>query len=99
MPQTGHRVSQGAATLGIGSVPLSARKRRGSAGCFSTKDEVHVRGKTLASWRAKTLALALVSGVVLTAAAVGYSSGTAPAKQHFDGTIKFGAAMSVTGPL
>jgi branched-chain amino acid transport system substrate-binding protein len=35
---------------------------------------------------------------VLVAATVGHSSGTA-SKQRFDGTIKFGAAMSVTGGL
>jgi branched-chain amino acid transport system substrate-binding protein len=58
-----------------------------------------VKGSTRLSMRRKALVLALLAGGVLVAAAVGYSSGNRQAKQHFDGVIKFGAAMSVTGPL
>ena len=47
--------------------------------------------------RTRALVVArLVAGVVLVAAAVGQSSGDARAKQHFDGTITFGASMSLT---
>jgi len=58
-----------------------------------------VEGIKRARLRTKALVLALVAGAVLVAAAVGHSSGNAQAKQHFDGKITFGAAMSVTGGL
>jgi len=49
-------------------------------------------------WRSVAVSALLVAAV-LVAATVGNSSGHKASKQHFDGTIKFGAAMSVTGGL
>ncbi len=58
-----------------------------------------MRGTSRIRLGRRAFAFALLLAVVLVAAAVGHSSGTAVAKQHFDGTITFGAAMSVTGGL
>jgi branched-chain amino acid transport system substrate-binding protein len=49
--------------------------------------------------RRKVFVLALLLGVLFVAATVGRSAGNNASKQQFDGTIKFGAAMSVTGSL
>jgi branched-chain amino acid transport system substrate-binding protein len=55
-----------------------------------------VRGLYSKRWRIRLLVLGALLGAALVAAAVAVS-GTS--SQKFDGTIKFGAAMSLTGPL
>src|ERR687886_1434697 len=55
-----------------------------------------MRGLFSKRWRIRLLVLGALLGAALVAAAVAVS-GTS--SQKFDGTIKFGAAMSVTGPL
>jgi branched-chain amino acid transport system substrate-binding protein len=57
-----------------------------------------VRGSRTAL-RRKASVLALLVGMLLVAATVGHSSGNTASGPKFDGTIKFGAAMSVTGGL
>jgi branched-chain amino acid transport system substrate-binding protein len=58
-----------------------------------------MRGTRRASLRPRSAVLALLLGVLLVPAAVGHSSGRDAGSQHFSGTIKFGAAMSLTGGL
>jgi branched-chain amino acid transport system substrate-binding protein len=58
-----------------------------------------MRGTSRTSLRRRALVLAVLLGAVLVAAAVGHSSGKQAARQHFDGTITFGATMSLTGGL
>jgi branched-chain amino acid transport system substrate-binding protein len=49
--------------------------------------------------RTRVVPVALLLLVLLVASAAGHSAGRSAARQHFDGTITFGAAMSVTGSL
>jgi branched-chain amino acid transport system substrate-binding protein len=55
-----------------------------------------VRGPFSRRWRIRLLVLGALLGAALVAVGI---AGSRTSGQKFDGTIKFGAAMSVTGPL